>query len=524
MIKSRRISFQAAAICVALVSIGAAEPRRDVSDLRLVNYYPAAGGWTYMWDKFDPAAIDHDFGRIAELGFNTVRISVLTTSFKMPVPSHTSLERLAQVIEVAERHGLKGQLTLFDWLGDFTAVDSGRQWVDAVVKPYKNDRRIAFIDVHNELDTTVPEQLAWARAMVPYVRTAAGSIPVTVSVTAQSGLGVAQHLQALLSGGVKLDFADVHLYGNAASSYSKLEQVLHTADKLPVFVGETGYSSYSGYQPNSTGSLLFGVPANDTATEAVQAYELQTVSQSVRALRMPRVAPWSYADFTPTAIPPSHVASNPLEYHFGLLHTDYTEKPAARVMREINTGDEWVPEFNNGFERPDGAGMPLLWRLYARPCATFHPPACGYQADFARDTSVSHTGSASARISQGVSSPAGIPAFYLSPPTPMLAGHAYELAAYARGRNVSGTARVSIAWYSESGCFIGNKASASLPPGNSEWTELSVTAMPAASPSGACGGAPPSYVELRLEAGSASPAGGGTVWFDDVEFREAREL
>src|SRR5215831_19867275 len=47
-----------------------------VQDLKEVNYYPAAGGWTYMWSHFDPTAIDRDFARARALDANTVRIIV----------------------------------------------------------------------------------------------------------------------------------------------------------------------------------------------------------------------------------------------------------------------------------------------------------------------------------------------------------------------------------------------------------------------------------------------------------------
>ena len=53
---------------------------QPLSEVRLLNYYPAANGWTYMWDRFDPHAIDQDFGRIAGLKFNTVRVSILASS------------------------------------------------------------------------------------------------------------------------------------------------------------------------------------------------------------------------------------------------------------------------------------------------------------------------------------------------------------------------------------------------------------------------------------------------------------
>ena len=53
-----------------------------VAGLKEVNYYPASGGWTYMWTRFDPKSIDRDFGRIRGLGANTVRIIIQPTVFE----------------------------------------------------------------------------------------------------------------------------------------------------------------------------------------------------------------------------------------------------------------------------------------------------------------------------------------------------------------------------------------------------------------------------------------------------------
>src|SRR5215469_4965197 len=59
--------------------------RTSVWDLREVNYYPASGGWTYMWSHFDPAAIDRDFARIRALDANTVRIIIQPSVFGFPM-------------------------------------------------------------------------------------------------------------------------------------------------------------------------------------------------------------------------------------------------------------------------------------------------------------------------------------------------------------------------------------------------------------------------------------------------------
>lgn len=492
-----------------------------IQQVRLMNYFPAAHAWTYMWTSWDPVTIQQDFARIAAMHFNTVRINLETGVFALPSPSAGALQQLATVIALADQQGLKVQLGLFDWFGNFADVADSKTWIDAVVTPYRNDPRIAFIDLRNELDTTVQAQLDWAAALLPYLKAAAGSIPVTVSVTAQSQLTVLQHLQALRAAGIQGDFVDVHLYGNAATACNQLQDIVAFANGAPVFVGETGYSTYAGYAVNNPGGALSGVPANAAATEAQQAYQLKTMSYAVQALGLPAIAPWAYADFTASAIPPSQVASSPPQYDFGLLRTDYSPKPAATLMTSVNSGVALSPDFNNGFEQIDDSGLPTLWRLRSKPCGSYPAPACGFQADFAADTSVSHSGGASARISNGISNQYGMPGFFLSPPTPTLPGHTYTATAFARGQNVAGAARVNLSLYTRAGCYLGSSTSASLPAGDSSWTPLSASiALPMQSNAQVCGGALPAYVEIHLESGAASPTGGGTVWFDDVTFGE----
>ena len=52
--------------------------------LRVVNYYPAANGWTLMWTNWQPAVINSDFAKIRYLGANTVRVIVFPSVFGWP--------------------------------------------------------------------------------------------------------------------------------------------------------------------------------------------------------------------------------------------------------------------------------------------------------------------------------------------------------------------------------------------------------------------------------------------------------
>ncbi len=54
--------------------------------LREVNYYPARENWANMWISWDAGTIDADFGRLAALHANTVRLIVQTEAFGYPTP------------------------------------------------------------------------------------------------------------------------------------------------------------------------------------------------------------------------------------------------------------------------------------------------------------------------------------------------------------------------------------------------------------------------------------------------------
>ena len=67
-----------------------------VQNLKEVNYSPAAGGWTYMWSHFDPAAINRDFARIRSLDANTVRIIIQPSVFGFPTVRPVMADRLSE--------------------------------------------------------------------------------------------------------------------------------------------------------------------------------------------------------------------------------------------------------------------------------------------------------------------------------------------------------------------------------------------------------------------------------------------
>ena len=59
---------------------------QQLKRVRLMNYYPSHNGWEYMWINWDQATMDHDFGSIAGMGANTVRLILQPKAFGPPVP------------------------------------------------------------------------------------------------------------------------------------------------------------------------------------------------------------------------------------------------------------------------------------------------------------------------------------------------------------------------------------------------------------------------------------------------------
>ncbi len=295
-----------------------------VLDLKEVNYYPAADGHTYMWSRFDPTVIDRDFARIRALGANTVRIFIQPEVFGFPTVHPVMASRLSEVIGLAVTHSLRVHLTLFDWWSQYTDIHGSKEWVSSLLSRYRDDPRIAVVELHNEVNPQDPEAVAWVTTMLPYLSTVLPGTLRTVSVA-----NVPLQVFALFTDELKNsppDFWDYHYYGSPGDAYSVLSRIKALAAPRPLFVGETGYSTD-------------GTPGDQAAREQVQAAYYRAVFTAAAALGLPTPAPWILNDFSPGAIPPeSGVADDPAVYGYGLFQANGTPKPAAAVVRRAFSG------------------------------------------------------------------------------------------------------------------------------------------------------------------------------------------
>ena len=78
-----------------------AEGLRVPEDVRSISYFPARGGWTFMWTRFDAEAIDRDLLRVASLRANTVRVIVPARAFGYPEPDPRMSARFERVFDLA---------------------------------------------------------------------------------------------------------------------------------------------------------------------------------------------------------------------------------------------------------------------------------------------------------------------------------------------------------------------------------------------------------------------------------------
>lgn len=456
--------------------------------LRLMNYFPAANGWQYMWTRWNPGQINADFATMAAIGANTVRITIFPEITGFPVPTAVMRSRLSRVVSLASDHGLKVQLSLFDQFTDFADISGSETWARDLLGAFRGSPHIAFIDLRNELDAPATlgsvDVYRWVDALLPAVKRDAPGTPITLSVSKP------QHITAMRAAlQAEPDFWDLHYYSSAGLAYPTMKEAVRAAAPRPVFVGETGFAT--------TGDAPPGLPAGEPSMEAYQAYYYQVVERAALSLGLGVAAPWTLYDFSLAAIPGQQ---QPAQYAFGLLHENGTQKPAAAVIRRLFTGGSVSQAFNADFDRsvatPSGR-LPALWRLWQ--------PG---QATFGWDPAVGHDAPGSAHISDSRGVDGGMPGLYTNPVQPQVTpGDRYWVTAWVRGRDATGRTVVNITWLGQNGVFLSGTDSASLPTGDTGWTELRATAV-----------APPGAAAAEIWLKSAHNT--GTAWFDDVTWTE----
>jgi len=158
-----------------------------VKAAKAINYYPSTAAWSKMWSSFDATKVDADFAKAQALGATSVRAIIFPTTFGYPTPSAAYTAKLATFVNLADAHGMTVKFTLFDWWNGYSDVAGSTAWATAILKSYKDDPRILSVELQNEFDATDTAAVAWAKKMVPAMRAAFPTMPLTFSVDGAAG-------------------------------------------------------------------------------------------------------------------------------------------------------------------------------------------------------------------------------------------------------------------------------------------------------------------------------------------------
>ena len=432
-----------------------AQAAQDVSkSLRVMNYYPASHSWEQMWLGWDATEFDRDMAKIAGLGANAVRLIVFPSVFGYPAPNEAMTARLASAISLASAHGLRVQLSLYDHWGGYTDLGGSRAWTTALLTPYASDPRIALIEVRNEVDPADTAAMTWVRGQITLIHTLVPKTPVTVSTAGSLGVGGLTSLKAALAP-VAPDLFDFHYYGQAQLAYSTFQAALAAAAPAPLFIGETGFSSYTAGTDATSISIA----------DAIQADWYRVVEYAAKASGLAGGAPWTLYDFGGNGVSSS---ASPQQYHYGLYRVDGTAKPAAAVVAAAFGGTLTAGPTNGDFRTLVAGIFPDAWTMWMPTGVLSVAAGAGVDGDNALS------------FAQTQQQAGGVTSWYTVPTQVVRAGQTWRVSVQARGVAATGLNDLTLGWYDAANNWLGNASSDALPTGTTGWQTLSVTATPPA--------------------------------------------
>lgn len=484
-------------------SLGAGTPRVAPASLRLLNYFPAAHPWERMWTQYSHADTVTDFARITALHANAVRIIVFPSVMGFvsgAVPS-ADAAHLADMVQVAAQDGLAVQLTLFDSATYWAPATGSYQpysgqpalterWLSSLLTPYRGDPRIALVELENEMDPYNPAQMAWAAQVLGALPSLLPGVPRTASTWGSSDGSRETALLASLNG--RLDVLDAHLYGTPGENAAVLQALCSRAAGRPVIVGEAGATS---------GTL------RTVGDDEAQAKAYSLLREVTHAFGIGGFAPWTLLDLTQAGVP--SWLTPPDQADYGLIRTDGTQKPAARVVTAMfvamtggpATGGATAPgNVDGGFESEDSSpttGTTLgAWQEYLPALAGTIGTATGLGTNGSRAALIGRTGS----------SPSGVAAVYQRFVAPA-AGSRITVTAQLRLVGGTGCSTVSLAWFAGNS-YLGNLTGTCADNSVTGWQGIGASAT-----------VPAGVTEFQVYLQSASDDGIG--YFDNAAVTES---
>jgi endo-1,4-beta-mannosidase len=337
-----------------------------------LNYWPRRSAM-YMWRELDLGEVRDEMQHIADMGFDVVRLFLLTRDF-LPGPGlvdATMVARLVDVCRVAAEAGLRvvptlvvinmsGRIWWPDWMRDSRGrpgnlyedaalLDAQALLADSCARALAGGAAIRAFDLANEIDDaqrprTRAAGMRWASRLAGAIRGAAPGVPIQIGAHLPS-LSTANEMRVDDIASVA-DEDVMHaypLYSDVARNFLDPQLVPFscalTAELAgsgrPVLMQEFGLCTAPPRHPGATiVDDFLGTPrAQYLASEEEGAAYYEAVLAELVRTGAAGAYPWCYADYDAQlfARPPFDTAIR--ERSFGLVRADGAEKPAAAVFR-----------------------------------------------------------------------------------------------------------------------------------------------------------------------------------------------
>jgi endo-1,4-beta-mannosidase len=262
--------------------------------------------------------------------FNTLRIFLWHYAlFICPgndaVPHTPHVQRLDTIIQTAARYGFYLIVTLNDVpdLDNEPLYDNpirAQNELRFIVERYRNESAILAWDLRNEGDIdygTHPhirgkfskeQVLKWLGETSDFVR-----------IMDNRHLITAGWLYDAEATAPYVDFISFHHWTTPDELKNRIQAIRVVSDK-PILLEETGYSTFQA-----------------DITPEIQAQRIRSIIETTRQENLIGWMIWTAFDFPVAAAcyPSPCTSSDSLEHHFGLWYSDYTEKPAVAVIRDM---------------------------------------------------------------------------------------------------------------------------------------------------------------------------------------------
>ena len=280
-----------------------------------INYYPKDTPWNMFGEAFYPSIIANDFKLIKEIGLNSIRIFIPYEDFGKENVLQEKLDKLKEVMDIAEKHNLKVLITLFDFYGDYRVLDwtLNRKHAETIVNQFKNHKALLGWDIKNEPNLDFQSRgeqnvLNWLQQMLQHVKSIDKKHPVTIGWSNLESASLLKH---------EVDFVSFHYYEDLKVLEEDIKKLKEEIPDKNIVMQEFGLSSDFG---------LWNPFGN---SESSQASYYQKAQEIIAKHKLQYMA-WTLYDFEniPTKVTGSLPWRKNAQKHYGFVDVEGNKKKA----------------------------------------------------------------------------------------------------------------------------------------------------------------------------------------------------